>query len=154
MAAGVVARHERLHGKFGTSAQLDHYLELLRRKPGGLEHSLALAQERDRGAWPACFDELWAALTERYGRSDAARQMVDVLLLCREHGPDRGRSSRSAARSPPARSTAAPSRFWPAAPPTRPDTPAPLTDLEPRLAAHERPAPDLADYDQLLGGAR
>ena len=34
-----VARHERLHGKFGTSAQLDHYLELLARKPGGLEHS-------------------------------------------------------------------------------------------------------------------
>ena len=26
---GVVARHERLHGKFATSAQLDHYLELL-----------------------------------------------------------------------------------------------------------------------------
>jgi hypothetical protein len=39
-----VARHERLHGKFGTSAQLDHYLELLARKPGGLEHSLALHQ--------------------------------------------------------------------------------------------------------------
>jgi len=39
--AGVeVARHERLHGKFGTSAQLDHYLELLHRKPGGLEHSV------------------------------------------------------------------------------------------------------------------
>ena len=37
-----VARHERLHGKFGTSAQLDHYLELLARKPGGLEHSVAL----------------------------------------------------------------------------------------------------------------
>ena len=45
-----VARHERLHGKYGTSAQLDHYLELLARKPGGLEHSVALAQERDRGA--------------------------------------------------------------------------------------------------------
>ena len=82
-----VARHERLHGKFGTSAQLDHYLELLARKPGGLEHSVALAQERDRGRWPDCFDQLWAALTDRYGRSDAARQMVDVLLLCREHGP-------------------------------------------------------------------
>jgi hypothetical protein len=25
-------------------------------------------------------------LVERYGRSDAARQMVDVVLLCREHG--------------------------------------------------------------------
>lgn len=32
----VVARHERLHGRFGTSAKLDHYLELLQRKPGGL----------------------------------------------------------------------------------------------------------------------
>ena len=85
----VVARHERLHGKFATSAQLDHYLELLARKPGGLEHSVALAQERDRGAWPACFDELWAALTDRYGRSHAAAQMVDVVLLCREHGPER-----------------------------------------------------------------
>ena len=81
-----VARHERLHGKFGTSVQLDHYLELLAHKPGGLEHSVALSQERDRGAWPECFDQLWGGLTDRYGRSDAARQMVDVLLLCRDHG--------------------------------------------------------------------
>jgi hypothetical protein len=84
-AGVVVARHERLHGKFGTSARLDHYLELLERKPDGLEHSVALAQERDRGAWPGCFDELWAAPTDRYGRSEAARQMVDVVMLCREH---------------------------------------------------------------------
>ncbi len=62
-----VARHERLHGRFQTRAVLDHYLELLRRKPGGLERSLALAQERDRGAWPGCFDELWGALRARYG---------------------------------------------------------------------------------------
>jgi hypothetical protein len=82
-----VARHERLHGKYATSAQLDHYLELLARKPGALEHSVALAQERDRGGWPDCFDQLRAALRGRYGRSDAARQMVDVLLLCRDHGP-------------------------------------------------------------------
>src|ERR1019366_4110901 len=52
-------------GKFGTSAQLDHYLELLARKPGALEHSVALAQERDRGSWPDCFDQLWAALCPR-----------------------------------------------------------------------------------------
>ena len=31
--------------------------------------------------------QLWAGLTDRYGRSDAARQMVDVVLLCRDHGP-------------------------------------------------------------------
>jgi hypothetical protein len=62
---------------------------LLQRKPGGLERSLPLAQARDRGAWPACLDELWVALAERYGRSEAARQVVDVLMLVREHGPAR-----------------------------------------------------------------
>jgi hypothetical protein len=80
-----VACHERLAGKNGVSAQLDHYLELLQRKPGALARSLALRQQRDRGDWPACFDELWDKITERAGRQEAARQMVDVLLLCREH---------------------------------------------------------------------
>lgn len=148
-----VARHQRLHGKFGTSAQLDHYLELLVRKPGGLERSLALAQERNRGAWPACFDELWAALTDRYGRSDAARQMVDVVLLCRDHGPDhvalavRGALTAGAIDG---RAVHVLARRAETAPTAR----APLTDLQPRLARHERPVPDLADYDQLLGGTR
>jgi transposase len=147
-----VARHERLHGKFGTAAQLDHYLELLVRKPGGLEHSLALAQERGRGAWPGCFDELWAALAARYGRSDGARQMVDVVLLCRDHGPDevalavRGALTAGAIDG---RAVAVLARRAQSVP-----TPAPLTGLEPRLQAHERPAPDLTDYDQLLGGTR
>ena len=80
-----VAWHERLHGQHQISAQLDHYLDLLVRKPGALARSLALRQERDRGDWPACFDQLWTAIQERCGRQEAARQMVDVLLLCREH---------------------------------------------------------------------
>ena len=80
-----VAVHERLHGHHQISAKLDHYLDLLARKPGALARSLALRQQRDRGDWPACFDELWTAIQERSGRQEAARQMVDVLLLCREH---------------------------------------------------------------------
>ena len=153
-AGQVVAHHERLHGKFGTSAQLDHYLELLARKPGGLERSLPLAQERDRGAWPGCFDELWTALAGRYGRSDAARQMVDVLLLCRDHGPDGVALAVRGALTAGAIDGRAVAVLARRAETIRPALPAPLTDLEPRLAAHERPAPDLADYDQLLGGTR
>jgi len=149
----VVARYERLHGKFATSARLDHYLELLQRKPGGLEHSVALAQERDRGAWPACFDELWAALSERYGRSHAAAQMVDVLLLCREHGPERVELAVRGALAAGAIDGRAVSVLTRRAIAGR-QPPEPLTDLAPRLAAHARPAPDLADYDQLLGGTR
>jgi transposase len=148
-----VARHDRLHGRFGTSAQLDHYLELLARKPGGLEHSLPLAQERERGGWPEAFDELWTALTDRHGRSEAARQMVDVLMLCREHGPDRvalAVRGALAAGAHDGRAVAVLARRAE----TAQTAPAPLSDLEPRLATHDRPAPDLDDYDQLLGGAR
>ena len=117
----VVARHERLHGRFGTSARLDHYLELLERKPGGLEHSLALAQERERGAWPHAFDELWAALDRPLralgGRPPDGRRPA-ALPRARAR-----RASRwpSAARWPPAPTTAARSRCSPAAPtPRRP----------------------------------
>jgi len=152
-AGGVVARHERLHGRFGTSAQLDHYLELLQRKPGGLEHSVALAQQRDRGAWPAAFDELWAALTDRYGRSEAARQMVEVVLLAREHGPDQVALAVRGALTAGAHDGRAVAVLARRADTTQ-SGPALLCDLEPRLAAHDRPAPNLAEYDQLIGGAR
>lgn len=150
----VVAVHERLHGKFGTSAQLDHYLELLARKPGGLEHSLALAQQRDRGAWPGCFDELWAGLAGRYGRSEAARQMVDVLLGCREHGPaavELAVRGALAAGAIDGRAVAILARRTQVNGRTEPE---PLTGLDERLAAHQRPEPDLADYDQLIGATR
>ena len=73
------------------------------RKPGALEHSLALAQERERGAWPACFDELWAALTERYGRSEAARADGRRRCCSAASTAPTGSRSPSAARSRPAR---------------------------------------------------
>ncbi len=62
-----VARHLRLDERFGVSAQLDHYLELLARKPGALVRSLALGQDRERGHWPECFDELWRGIEARVG---------------------------------------------------------------------------------------
>lgn len=143
-----IARHLRLHGRYQTAAQLDHYLELLRIKPGALKGSLPLRQERERGRWPGCFDELWQALDTRYGGSEAARQMVDVLLLCREHGPShvelavRGALAAGAhdgrAVALLARRSERPSQL-------------PLFDLPERLqATANRPAPSLGDYDQLL----
>jgi transposase len=149
-----VARHDRLVGRFGTSAQLDHYLELLARKPAALIGSVALHQERHRGAWPDCFDELWAALTDRYGPSEAARQMVDVLMLAREHGPARAELAVRGALAAGAHDGRAVAVLARRADRTGQTPPPPLTDLQPQLAAHARPAPDLADYDQLLGGSR
>jgi hypothetical protein len=48
----IVARHERLHERYGQRACLDHYLELLRVKPDALAGSVALAQDRERGGGP------------------------------------------------------------------------------------------------------
>ena len=144
-----VARHERLHGRFATRAVLDHYLELLTRKPGGLQRSLALSQERDRGAWPGCFDELWRALTDRYGDSEAARQMVDVLMLAREHGPAQTELAVRGALASGAIDGGAVAIL--ARQTSSPPATAPLEDLDARLAAHDRPEPDLADYNQLIG---
>ena len=148
-----VARHPRLHGRYLTAARLDHYLELLQRKPGALKGSLPLRQERERGRWPACFDELWQQIEDRYGSSEAARQMVEVLLLIRELGPEpvelavRGAL---AAGAHDGRAVALLAR--------RSERPAqlPLFELPERLRARERPQPTLGEYDTLLsrGGAR
>ncbi|MDQ3740466.1 MAG: hypothetical protein M3389_05925 [Actinomycetota bacterium] len=112
-----------------------------------------MAQERERGAWPGCFDELWAALTDRYGASEAARQMVDVLLLAREHGPARVELAvrgTLAAGAVDGKAVAVLARGTAGAPRPR----AQLTDLPGRLAVHDRAEPDLADYDTLIGGTR
>jgi transposase len=148
-----VARHDRLVGRFGTSARLDHYLELLVRKPAALAGSLALHQERERGAWPGCFDELWAAIAERYGPSEAARQMVDVVMLAREHGPAQAELAVRGALAAGAHDGRAVAVLAGRVQRTQPPA---LIGLPARLQATDRPAPSLTDYDQLLadGGSR
>lgn len=142
------ARHPRLQGRFQTAARLDHYLELLQRKPGALKGSLPLAQERQRGAWPGCFDELWGKLEHRYGPSEAARQMVDVLLLCRDHGPDRVELAVKGALAAGAHDGRAVALL---ASRTERRPQLPLFELPPRLQAADRPAPSLGEYDAYLG---
>src|SRR5712691_10671420 len=148
-----VARHPRLHGRYQTAAQLDHYLELLQRKPGALKGSLPLRQEREHGCWPACFDELWQQIEDRYGASEAARQMVDVLLLCRELGPDRVELAVRGALAASAHDGRAVALL--ARRSERPAQP-PLFELPQRLRDVARPEPTLGDYDALLsrGGKR
>jgi transposase len=147
-----VARHPRLQGRFQTAASLDHYLELLHRKPGALKGSLPLRQEREHGRWPAWFDELWQGIEDRYGASEAARQMVDVLLLCREHGPARvslAVRGALAAGALDGRAVAVlAGRRERAVPP-------PLSELpEPLRALAQRAQPSTSEYDLLRGGRR
>ena len=142
-----VARHQRLRGSQLRSAQLDHYLELLARKPGALRHSLPLRQEREQGRWPECFDQLWALIEQRVGGSEAARQMVDVLMLCREHdleAVELAVRGALAAGAHDGRAVALLARRQERQQPER------LTELPERLTRHDRPPPPLGDYDRLL----
>jgi transposase len=141
-----VATHPRLRGSQLRSARLDHYLELLREKPGALEHSLALRQEREQGRWPDCFDELWTLLNERVGASEAARQIVDVLMLCRDHDPKIVELAVRGALAVGAIDGRAVALLVDRK--TRP--PAVAIELPDRLAQHQRPVPSLDEYDQLL----
>jgi hypothetical protein len=86
-AGQAVARHERLAGLHGERLELDHYLEILWRKPGAFERSRPLSQARAEGRWPAEYEQLWGELRRRHGQGEGTRQMVEVLMLHRGAEP-------------------------------------------------------------------
>jgi hypothetical protein len=72
---------------------LEHYLDVLERKPGALIGSKPLAAWRQRGLWPESYDRLLAQLIERHGQPSGTRQMVQVLSLTRPHSHARVRAA-------------------------------------------------------------
>jgi hypothetical protein len=79
----VAARHQRVVAKSGQSVQLDHYLEVLKTKPGALPGSTALARERESGAFTNAHEAFWAASRRVNGDAEGTRELIDVLLLHR-----------------------------------------------------------------------
>jgi len=80
--------------------------------------------------------------------------MIDVLLLSRDHGPDRVALAVRGALTAGAIDGRAVAVLARRVDSNGPTVATPLTGLDARLQAHQRPVPDLADYDQLIGGAR
>ncbi|TQJ35763.1 IS21 family transposase [Arthrobacter sp. SLBN-122] len=81
--SAVAARHPRIVAKRGQSVQLDHYLEVLKTKPGALPGSTALARARESGAFTSAHEAFWAASRRVNGDADGTRELIDVLLLHR-----------------------------------------------------------------------
>jgi hypothetical protein len=79
----VVARHQRAVGKGAKVLDLDHYLEILHRKPGALPGATALAQARAAKKFTATHDAFWAASRKAHGDAAGTRVLVEVLLLHR-----------------------------------------------------------------------
>jgi hypothetical protein len=81
--ARVVARHERSRVRGGQVLVLDHYLEVLARKPGALPGSMALSQARAAGVFTVAHEAFWTKARARHGDSDGTRALIEVLLLHR-----------------------------------------------------------------------
>jgi hypothetical protein len=79
----VVATHPRVAARTGHRVVLDHYLEVLRFKPGALPGSTALAQARAAGVFTPAHEAFWAASRKVNGDADGTRELVEVLLLHR-----------------------------------------------------------------------
>ena len=79
----VVASHERAVGKGVQVLQLDHYLEILLRKPGALPGATALVQARACGAFTGEHEAFWAAARKQLGDPAGTRVLIEVLLLHR-----------------------------------------------------------------------
>ena len=83
VAGKVVARHERSAHKGSEVLVLDHFLEVLSRKPGALPGASALAQARSGGGFTAAHERFWQRARRRLGDGAGTRALVEVLLLHR-----------------------------------------------------------------------
>lgn len=78
-----IAIHPRIAARSGASVQLDHYLEVLKIKPGAFPGSSALAAVRVAGTFTSAHEAFWAAARRVNGDSAGTRELIDVLLLHR-----------------------------------------------------------------------
>jgi hypothetical protein len=162
-----VARHERLLARGADRLELDHYLEVLLRKPGALPGATALEQARAAGKFTPVHDAWWAETRKAHGDRDGTRALIEVLLLGRHMNHEHvvaGLATALRAGALTADAVALEARkaaevdhgaTSPDRPgePTTPDT-AGVVSLTRRRLAHlppdTRPLPSVAVYDQLL----
>lgn len=140
------ARHARCYGHGRQVLELEHYLDVLWRKPGALAGATALTQWRAQGRWPASYDRIWKLFEQRHGRPAGTRAMVELLIKGKQAGYDRLTAAVEQALALGVTDAAAVHHLLgtPAAPP-------------PTLcgwSGYDRPGPEVAHYDQLLAAGR
>ena len=155
-AGNPVAVHERSFLQRQEVYNLEHYLDVLERKPGAFSGSKPLHQWRMEGRWTAEFDRLWEQLQARHGASCGTRLMIELLREGKRVGYERLRQAIVRALELGTAEAEAVTYLlkqaeleWFA---DRAALPAAETArLSPNLNRHfYRPLPEVADYDGLL----
>jgi hypothetical protein len=80
-----VARHQRSYGRGNQILNLEHYLDVLEKKPGAMQGSTPLMQWRQAGRWPASMDQIWRKLEDRHGRSRGTKEMIALVRAGLSH---------------------------------------------------------------------
>ena len=144
--ANLVACHGR--GRKGDEVLvLDHYLEVLARKPGAMLSATPLARARASGAFTKTHEQFWAHARRRLGDADGTRATVEVLLAQRSLPADAivtGMTRALATGSVDAQVVIVEARRA-----AEPDTVATVIPIGTHTG-FDRPKPSLDSYDQLL----
>ena len=152
--ATIVARHDRAAGRYVEVLTLDHYLEVLVRKPGALPGATALAQAKTSGAFTEAHQAYWDVARRERGDAGGTRALIEVLLAHRTLPAQAlitamGKAVAAGVLDPQvvlidARREAGGQLGGQVAA---------VIPIGAALARYDRPAPSLAGYDDLLTGA-
>jgi transposase len=148
----LIARHERAVGRYVEVLTLDHYLEVLKTKPGGLPGAAALAQAKARRAFTASHQDYWDAARRARGDAAGTRALIEILLA---HRTMPAAALTAAMDRAVATGCLDPQLVLIDARRDTSRTSSEVAAVVPigALARYDRPAPTLTDYDQLLTGS-
>jgi transposase len=145
----VVARHARSLHKGTETLTLDHYLEILVRKPGALLGATALVQARQAGTFTPAHQRFWDRARRRHGDQAGTRALIEILLQHRRLPTPAivtalDAANRTGITDPAVVIVEA----------RRHTDQRPLPEMIPigALARYDRPVPTVTVYDQLLTG--
>ncbi len=143
----VIARHPRSLHKGVETLTLDHYLEILTRKPGAMLGATALIQARASGTFTQAHQRFWDVARRRDGDQAGTRALIEILLGHRRLPHDSIVTALDAANTAgitdPAVVIVEARRH------TDQSQPADVVPIG-GLARYDRPAPTVTVYDQLL----
>lgn len=154
-----IARHVRAAHKYSYVLQLDHYLDVLRRKPGALAGATALVTARAAGRFTAVHQKFWDTARSRVGDSAGTQAVIEVLLLARTLPPAALEQAMKRALADgdfdPERLAVTARAYHDGSRVDQRAVILPLPAATEQRLAHlpPRPAPSLSGYDQLLDAA-
>lgn len=145
----LVASHERAVGRYVEVLCLDHYLEVLKTKPGALPGATALAQAKARGVFTPSHQSYWDAARSARGDAKGTRALIVILLA---HRTMTAAALIAAMDRAVASGCLDPETVLIDARRHTSALLAPVATID-GLARYDRPPPSLTDYDDLLTGS-